>query len=67
MFEIFLFNNWFSFLRKFKIQSIIIIIIISTPLEFFPSASADVFPLEFEWQVSRTRLRILAVLNNAVV
>ena len=39
-----------------------------TPLEFFTSALADGFSLEFEWlQVSRTRLSILAVLSNAVV
>ena len=42
-----------------------------TPLEFFTSVLADAFSLEFEWhkspQVSRTRLRILAVLSNAVV
>ena len=40
-------------------------------LEFFTSALADGFWLEFEWQqvpqVSRTLLNILAVLNSAVV
>ena len=39
-------------------------------LEFFTSVLADGFSLEFDWQppqVSRTRLRILAVLRSAVV
>ena len=37
-------------------------------LEFFSSALADGFSLEFEWQqVSRTLLSILAILNNVVI
>ena len=45
-----------------------VIIIIIHSLELFTSALADGFSLESEWQqVSRTLLRILAVLNNAAV
>ena len=48
--------------------SCFIYLLLSTPLEFFTSVLGDGFSLEFEWtQVSRTRLRILAVLSNAVV
>ena len=52
--------------------NIYIIIIInyylSFRVEFFTSVLADGFSLEFEWpQVSRTCLRILAVLSNAVI
>ena len=37
-------------------------------VEFFTSVLADGFSLEFEWQqVSSSRLRILAVLSNAVI
>ena len=50
---------------------IIIIIIIIYSLEFFTSALPDGLSLEFEWQqvftISRTLLRILAVLNHVVV
>ena len=39
-----------------------------TPLEFFTTVLAEGFSPEFEWQqVSRTRLRILAVLSNTVI
>ena len=49
-------------------SSIITIIIIFTPWEFFTSALADCLSLDCEWQqVSPTLPSILAVLNNVIV
>ena len=56
-----------SFIRFFFFYSLALLLLF-TPLEFFTSVLADGFSQEVEWQqVSTTRLRILAVLSNAVV
>ena len=53
---------------KEKMAGNLLLLLFFTPLEFFTSVLTDGFSLEFEWQqVSRTCLRILAVLSNAVI
>ena len=49
-------------------EILFLLLLLFYSLEFSPSALADGFSLEFEWQqVSKTRLRVLAVFSNAVV
>ena len=67
-----LYMRWFIFSCEFvafsELLLLLLLLLLFTPLEFFTSMLTDGFSLEFEWQqVSRTRLRILAVLSNAVV
>ena len=60
-----------SLFRGFQLQFLLLLLLVLLfiySLEFFTSTLADGLSLEFEWlQISRTLLRILAVLNNVVV
>ena len=56
--------------NKTKWLLLLLLLSLFTPLEIFISVLADGFSMESDWQspqVSRTRLRILAVLSNAVI
>ena len=64
-------ENFVPLILQDELLLLLLLLLLFYSLEFFTSALAGGFSLESKWQqvpqVSRTRLRILAVLSNAVV
>ena len=59
---------WYPLLQFFlSLLLLLLSLLLFTPWEFSTSVLADGFSLEFEWQVCRTCLSILAVFSKAVI